>query len=351
MSAVPSSSAKGCTVEELRRRIGAIPEMCAEVITSTPPWGVDRLVGRPIVVTGAGLAEGPARLLVTLWREWLDLNARFVPLSAFAVRAPRAEVLVVVSQGLSPNARLAMGCVERFESASVLTSAPHGNAPSPDQAAALAAWRRGGGEVWSLPPNAEEGMLLRVQGPMMMMVAAVHWSHKMGADFGEGLQRIGECLERAHERAPRGRAAALRAQHVILLGCGCHDEVVHGLGWKLMEGLWRPAPQVFDVLQLVHGPLQAFWGEEATVVALTHRRVPKHHAIWRRMQDVLRPHHEVAWLESEASMPLALLEHEMMLNALICEALKDEPRDLSAWPGKGHDGPLYDLCDPSELDV
>ena len=72
-------------------------------------WQRERLCTRSrYVVTGGGLSEGPARVLVALLRG-AGRDARFVPQSAFVdwTEPPDEQcALVLFSQGLAPNARL-----------------------------------------------------------------------------------------------------------------------------------------------------------------------------------------------------------------------------------------------------
>ena len=48
-------------------------------------------------------------------------------------------------------------------------------------------------------------------------------------------------------------------------------------------------------------------------------------------------------LPSRLPGPLALLEHDATMNALLGRALERHPRDLGSWPGKGKDVALYEL--------
>src|SRR5690606_25355371 len=101
--------------------------------------------------------------------------ATFVPISAFATSsAPRGAELVVFSQGLSPNARLALprrepvasdGAAPSFDRILLFTSV----APGSPKAAArgLDEAIDAGLEPVVLPPEEEEGNLPRVIGPVV----------------------------------------------------------------------------------------------------------------------------------------------------------------------------------------
>jgi creatinine amidohydrolase/Fe(II)-dependent formamide hydrolase-like protein len=56
--------------------------------------------------------------------------------------------------------------------------------------------------------------------------------------------------------------------------------------------------------------------------------------------------HVLLRLHASLPSPLALLEHEMHLNALLLHELEAHAIDQVGWPGRGLDGPLYDLAAP-----
>ena len=119
----------------------------------------------------------------------VGLDARFVPLSAFAAPSPadaRADALVVFSQGLSPNARLALHDVERWAGVLLVTAVPARDAPqsappadaSPagplaERQALLDDLVGRGVVVQRIPASEEYGTLLRVSGPMTGYAAAI----------------------------------------------------------------------------------------------------------------------------------------------------------------------------------
>lgn len=137
------------------------------------------------IVTGIGGSEGPARLFA------MQLSAhscvRFVPLSSFVGACPKAERLVVFSQGLSPNARLALGRHHDFAETFVV------GAMEPDAATfeteseveserrGLARTLRDEGVVFvTHGPPSESGMLVRLVGPTVASSVAL----RLAAAFG-----------------------------------------------------------------------------------------------------------------------------------------------------------------------
>ena len=116
--------------------------------------------------------------------------------------------------------------------------------------------------------------------------------------------------------------------------------------WKLLEGLSIPAPPTWDLLDLPHGPFQQFYREDRGILLFGNVDLPV--GLRARLRSMLVP--ERHWLASlDASLPglLGTFEHAAALDALIVAALRARPRDLSAWPGLGQDGPLYEIDRPA----
>ena len=110
-------------VELLADRVAALPSAIASAISDPLPSAVTLLPG-PFAVTGAGGSEGPARILSDRLAR-AGIASRFVPLSSFVASSPPVtsdDRLVIVSQGLSPNARLALAHRHRVARCVVLTA-------------------------------------------------------------------------------------------------------------------------------------------------------------------------------------------------------------------------------------
>jgi len=95
----------------LVERVRALPRLlrdgASRLDTAVPAFAA---AARRIVLTGVGSSAAHARFLAHLLTERYALDATALPLSAFLT--PRAtaseEILIVFSQGLSPNARIAL---------------------------------------------------------------------------------------------------------------------------------------------------------------------------------------------------------------------------------------------------
>ncbi|MDX2169292.1 MAG: creatininase family protein, partial [Deltaproteobacteria bacterium] len=151
----------------LARRIRSAPQLIARVARQRLP-ALPLLPGaaRRVVATGIGSSAAQAALLAHLLSEQHEVEARAVPTGALLTpwRGAERDVLVVFSQGLSPNARLALHDPQRWLLVIVVTAVPRPRDAARRQA--LAAVRRAGGVVIAVPGGAERGLLLRVAGPL-----------------------------------------------------------------------------------------------------------------------------------------------------------------------------------------
>ncbi len=331
------------SLAELRARLArVIPELAALAARGLPTVEAPRAAC--YAVTGVGGSHAPARLLVATLRG-LGQRARFVPLSAFAEEhvTPRPdEALCVFSQGLSPNASLPLAVAPAFREAFLFTSV-EASAPR------LATFVASGGQVLTLPPPHESAGLLRVLGPPLAMLAAVLFAHvaaRVPLPDGE-LERLAPALLAAELRAQRALAAlperALRAP-LAFVTSGRAPELGVGLAIKWLEGLGRPEPPVWDVLEIAHGPFHVFYTEPRLLVALG-AAAPS--PLVQRLAGMLAPdRHALVHLPTALESACARLEIEVAVNALFLAVFAAEPRELSDWPSKGLDEALYGLTAP-----
>jgi hypothetical protein len=320
----------------------------------------DAPAARSFAVTGGGLSEGPARFLAALLEEDVGVRATYAPLSEFAARAiapPREDALVLFSQGWAPNARLPLVHAERFGSATVFTSVrADAAAPSGDTRRMAADAAARGVRVVRLPPDEESGLLLRVIGPPVCALAGARFAAAVARSPAGGAHATG-----GHDwaRAPELHRAALarpaiarlaengRLAPIALVTAGRYARFVHGLRWKLLEGLHVPDPPVWDLLQIAHGPLQSFYRQPMTLIALEQHGVDYEAPALARLERVLVPGlHRLIRLRASVRGPLAYFEHDALLDRLVLDALDDTGIDLAAWPAQGQDGPLYDIAEP-----
>lgn len=353
--------------ELLAARLAAIPAALQQTLDESearPDLGFARGLSdaereRPVFTTGIGASEGPARVLADL----LGRRAAFRPLSQLVAEAglPCEDALLVLfSQGLSPNAQLALAQSPRFRRLLVYTSV-RPDAEGDRAAAVLARAARDGALIAVLPPACEDRLFLRVLGPATATLAALQLAEALGAgEPGWPLHRLPAAASAALTEG-RARCAAFAREHgldallasrselpIALLATAGYGELCHSLRWQLLEGAGQREPAVWDALGFAHGPLQQVYRNDSLLLALRHpgERVAE---LWPRLRRVLLPRHRYLELPASLPAPLALVEHQLQIGALVLEALRAVDWDLQRWPGQGRDGALYELREPAEL--
>ncbi len=333
----------------MAERVRSIPEVLEAWLATDPQ--VPAIGGRGLVVTtGVGSSEAPARRCAALLRR-VGCSATFVPISAFATSsAPSGAELIVFSQGLSPNAKLAVppvpapsshGAQGAFERVVLFTSLTPGTPLARERG--LDAAVGVGVEVVLLPPRHEDGILARIVGPIISSLAAHLAIHAGGCG--------GLADPRAHRLADAFRAAAAAAPDLelptaarpaALVACADQIEMVFGAANAWLEGLREPPPFSWDVLGLAHGPLQMAHDRPLLALALERAAVEGEAELFDRLERALPAPHRVLRLRAELPPGLAWLEHEAAVLTFVARELDARPRDLGWGPGR-EDQPLYEL--------
>ncbi|MDP2269272.1 MAG: hypothetical protein Q8N23_00640 [Archangium sp.] len=324
------------SVLELERRVRRVPEILRQMIHVAPPEGLRHLGSSSVVLTGIGASEAVTRSLEPWFRHELRIPVTQVPLSAFLSDEVRmqGQTLVLLSQGLCPNATLALARVREFQQALLITSLSAADERLEEFIAA-------GGLVWTLPPIEERDLLVRVEGP----TAAAFALARLGIEgAGKELPALVQELPRAAQAAQlRGFTLAERWpldwKRAPFVATGWYAHCLELLAWTWMEAWWTEPPPAFDVLQLAHGPWQQRFHEEGPWMCFT--RPDDAPELWSRLKQMLPTHQSMVRVEATLPGPLALFEHLSFVQGLLSGVLLRAPKDLTQWPGKCTDGPLY----------
>lgn len=321
----------------LTARLRTIPAaLAATAARAVTPLGLGDRPIRRIVTTGVGSSAAHAALLAHEVRRG-GRDAVAVPLSLFVDLAPPApdDVLVVFSQGLSPNARLALDAAARFRRAVLVTAVTDEDRLAPLRAA--------GAVVQTIDGEDERGTLVRAVGPMTGYVAAMRLAHALGGPAMIDVARVVDALASV---APAALDLDAFDRPLAFVTSGTYGELVANLQYKVLEGFLRPMPPSWDVLHLAHGPYQQQVDAPATFLALTRPEAPGEGALLDRFASMLDPaRHALVRLPARLPSPASLFEHEAILNALLLRYLEARGVDQVRWPGRGADAPLYTVAE------
>ncbi len=330
----------------LESRCRGVPDVLRSVLAAPLPSLRSLARRERWVVTGIGGSEGPARVFAALLRRHLHVAASFVPLSAFAPRRSAdvtdpSAVLAVFTQGVSPNARLALASLPSFGGALVVTGTP--DDPG------LAAARDLGAVVASHPPGPEPGLLVRIQGPAAATMLALRLVDALAEVRGGAAPfdtRLAEAIPaEGCVATPLGREerALVDAGCVALVTSDAGLDLAQALRWKWLEGAGTCDPPVWDALQFAHGPLQHVWDRPKLLLALGSDGDDGAEDLRARLESLVDGRAPVRRLVARHAGALGFFDLDAQVNGLVVEALRGGARDLARWPGQGRDGALYGL--------
>ncbi len=342
--------------ELIAERVSVAPELVAAMLARPlPARRQDGRRIRQVVATGIGSSDAHARYFCWLLNTFTDVPARFVALAEFMEPfGPAAgSTLAVFSQGLSSNATFALRQAERFDHAVVFTAATEDGqrlAGRPDRTGLLAWPRSLGAEMVPFPVEDEYTVLIRLIGPVCGFVAAHQFVEALP---GSRLRPLSEAAGKVQRWAAGESVADLRealtwncaewqAGSLLLLPSPL-AEFAQNVGCKFVEGLFWTAPTVVELMQFAHGPFQQLARTSRPVCVMEGGR-----AVDRRLAQAavdmlksigLRP--VLVPLDCPAEQaPIAL---ELMLNPIFRDLIDHFEVNQVEWPGKGLDGPLYQL--------
>lgn len=348
----------------LQDRVDRIPQLLeAYGVGWRSGVGKDAKIRR-VAATGIGSSEAHARYLVGLLNRHTEIPAEFVPLGRFAdteIYNGGDRTLVLFSQGLSANARIALDRRHRFAHRVLFTSStPEGlrAGGKADRADVLDRLLNDGGEVVGFPPEDEYTILIRVLGPVLGFLAARLWvGEHSGGRFVLNAAAAGRSAAQAYlngaasgaELAARFGGDPFRNGAVVPASSGILDWS-QNLSCKFVEGLYRPAPAMMDLLQFAHGPFQQL-NREPRPVWVVHRETPDELDLLGRISEMCRNaslpllHAPRGLVSTPDWMPI---EAEGLFNAALFPGLAGLGIDQFRWPGKGLDGPLYHYSGPEK---
>jgi creatinine amidohydrolase len=345
--------------QRLEARIRALPAALRDGARACPAPPVSRAIvaGDAIVTTGIGTSGAHARFLAEIWNARIPIPARFTPPSALlATPPPEAShrTLVLFSQGLAPNARLLLRHRASWRHIVVLTAATEDGARRAGddvKAEFLADLRTTGVDLLPFVAGENEyDTLVRVTGAMAGYWGALQLVESIVPSMPGRAPDL-DAICAAIAAAPARLAAldppidpAWLATAPAFLTTGTYGAMVENLRLKVLEGMLLPAPPIWDLLDVAHGPYQQAFDGPATLLALTRPDAPGEDDLLGRLGAMLDPaRHRLVRLAATLPAPFAVFEHEALVNELLLRGIAARGIDQVDWPGRGKDAPLYAL--------
>ncbi len=323
--------------------------------TPPPPLQPATLASRRFIVTGTGSSEAHARYLAMLINLHTDRAAAYLPLSGFVTAEPAAfaqKTLVVFSQGVSPNARIALNRRGDFAHCilfSATTPAAARAAGKTDRAELLQRLLDEGGELVEFPLAEEYTTLIRFVGPLAGYLACLQFASRFAgcrfpAPTAEAILPLLDTPPPADLLDAMIRLPSAFSQGFNLVTAAPISDFAQNLACKFMEGLFWPCPPISDFLQFAHGPFQQMNAHPKPVIVFQGGSPAEAELVGRSVR-MLRDVGLGAFVIRADAPPLySIFGFEAATNALVFEVMRRLRVDQVNWPGKGRDDLLYGFC-------
>jgi fructoselysine-6-P-deglycase FrlB-like protein len=340
----------------LGRRLAQIPEVLAEMLMRGPQElrPATRQAGR-FIITGTGSSEAHARYLQMLLNLYTDHPASYLPLSGFTDAhrpAFAGKTLIVFSQGVSPNAQIALRRRSDFAHTVLFTATTPEmarRAGKPDRGELLQKLIDEGGELIEFPLAEEYTTLIRFVGPMAGYLACLQFAAQLaGCRFKA--PDASEILPLLTTKAPEDLVAAMThspdrfSRGFNLITAAPISDFAQNLACKFMEGLFLPCPPISDFLQFAHGPFQQTTAHPHPVVILEGNSEMESTLVARSVRMLENVKIDTFVIKVAASSLISIFGFEAALNQLVYRVMIDRQIDQINWPGKGRDDLLYGFC-------
>lgn len=340
----------------LAERLASIPATLASMLARGPaPLSPRTLASRRFLVTGTGSSEAHARYLVMLLNLFTDRAAAYLPLSGFVEPAPGAfagKTLVVFSQGVSPNAQIALRRAREFSHAvlfSASTPAAARAAGKPGRADLLQGLLDAGHELVEFPLAEEYTTLIRFVGPLAGYLAALQFVAQF-PDSRAPLPAPAQLAALLDAKAPPAlldamlRLPSAWSGGFNLVTAAPISDFSQNLACKFMEGVFWPCPPISDFLQFAHGPFQQMTAAPKPVIFLQGGSAAEAEMVDRSVRMLQEVGLAAFVVRIDAPPLYSIFGYEAALNDLVFAVMRHLRINQIEWPGKGRDDLLYGFC-------
>ncbi len=319
------------------------------------PLSPRTLASTRFIVTGTGSSEAHARYLAMLFNLYSDRSAAYLPLSGFVEPAPGAfagKTLIVFSQGVSPNAQIALRRRREFAHLvlfSSTTPAAALAAGKPDRAALLQGLLDEGHELVEFPLAEEYTTLIRFVGPLAGYLAALQFAAQF-ADCRAAPPNAVLLAGLVAALAPRDlldamvRLPSAWSGGFNIVTAAPISDFSQNLACKFMEGVYWPCPPISDFLQFAHGPFQQMNAAPKPVIFLQGGGAAEAEMVDRSVRMLQEVGLAAFVIRVDAPPLYSIFGYEAALNDLVFRVMRHLRCNQVEWPGKGRDDLLYGFC-------
>lgn len=345
----------------LAQRLAQIPTVLAGMLERGPaPLKSATLASGRFIITGTGSSEAHARYLAMLLNLHTGRQAAYLPLSGFTAQYQAAfagKTLVVFSQGLSPNAQLALRRRSDFSHTVLFTATTPATAQAagkPDRAALLQQVLDEGGELIEFPLAEEYTTLIRFVGPMAGYLACLQFAAQLSCCRFK-IPPAAEILRQLDAEPPAALFEAMSqtparfAAGFSLVTAAPISEFAQNLACKFMESVFWPCPPISDFLQFAHGPFQQTAAHPHPVVILQGDAPVEAELVGRSLAMLRTIGLDAYVIEVDAPPLISIFGFEAAINRIVFALIKRFGTDQINWPGKGRDDQLYGFCSDRTL--
>lgn len=339
-----------CLLED---RISKCPEIIQNMM-ETPIRA--KMTERPehFTVTGIGSSEAHGRFFTDLINRYTTSSATFLNLSNFYTVLPQTakskeSVLVIFSQGISPNSLLAINQRSSFRNIVLFTSTTTVGSKT-THAELVKTLKTQGHTVIQYPLENEYALLVRVIGPLTGYLAVIQFINR---NWNKSIHPCSSsdivlAIKEAHKNIPINAIDALedmkRGSLMLMTAPLC--EYAQNLAYKFLEGLFVPMPTIIDYLSFGHGVFQQLVTEPRPIIIFKENTVESQ-LLYNRAKPMIEvTQSKTIEFTSNLPPPWNIFEYEAILNCLILHGIKKWSIDQIVWPGKNLDQGLYNIKDP-----
>ncbi len=325
-----------------------------ETLLSQCPATLQTMVEQPIMttlplvtenftVTGIGSSEAHARFFVHLINHYTESKAYFLPLISFYktdLKRKKDTSLVVFTQGMSPNAHIAINRRQLFQHLILFT----GQTLQSNEVLKILYQERQ--TIIELPAQHEKGLLIRILGPLCGYLSILQFiNHNWDNIIPPCNKDLSEVLFQTQNKGKSNSDYFLsnNPKNIILLLGSPLCEYSQNLAYKFLEGLFLPLPTSVDYLSFAHGTFQQWINDPKLIIFFTQNSSADIELYRRAYSMVEEAKSKTIEISSELTPPWNIFEYEMILNHLILAGIKKFDINQRNWPGKNLDYVIYSL--------